>query len=122
MFPRAALCVSTLRSPYGTTEADVNHAILTVIVLGVTVLGAQEKKKEPLQFEVVSLKPAISASGGGRGGAGPCAGFPRLENNRLVAQNVSTYTLIALAYGKRQCDVAARSGLISGGPAWVSTE
>jgi len=102
----------------------MNHAILAAIVLGVTVSSAQETRTEQrLEFEVASVKPAQPASGGGRGGTtGPCAGFPRLESNRLVARNVSTYTLIALAYGKRQCDVAARAGLISGGPAWVSTE
>jgi len=102
----------------------MNLAILAIIALGVTVLGTSGKRAEQgLEFEVVSVKTALPASGGGRGGgAGPCMGFPRLENNRLVAQNVSTYTLIGLAYGKRQYDVAARAGLISGGPAWISTE
>jgi uncharacterized protein (TIGR03435 family) len=74
-------------------------------------------------FEVSSVKPS---AGGGRGARGPlqypCNGpGPRVDPGRFAVDYISVYRLITWAYGK-ECSVANRAQLISGGPSWMQTE
>jgi hypothetical protein len=84
----------------------MNQTTLTVTVICVAIAGAltttsearipyQARTTAPrLEFEVASVKIARAAARGERGvDVGPCAGLPRVENNRFVAQNISAYTL-----------------------------
>ncbi|HET9216113.1 MAG TPA: M56 family metallopeptidase [Terriglobia bacterium] len=81
-------------------------------------------------FEVVSIRAATGARGGGgqRGGGpgqrnggpagpAPCAGMFQVNPGRFVATNVTLYRLITLAYGKH-CRLSQEQELISGGPDW----
>ncbi len=76
-------------------------------------------------FEVVSIRraapPALGGRIGGPGGpgVGPCPpATPRVDPRRFTVPNVTLLRLIAWAYGLKDC--RPESGLLSGGPDWMS--
>jgi len=91
------------------------------------------------RFDVISIRPAepIGPAGGGRGGggggrgggggaAGPVcppgpAGGIQLDAGRITLRNVTTYRVIALAYGMT-CRAATEMSLINGLPGWAETD
>ncbi|HEY2382682.1 MAG TPA: TIGR03435 family protein [Terriglobia bacterium] len=74
-------------------------------------------------FEVASIHIADPSRGGGRG-AGPqaCGGDIQLEPRRFIANAVTLYRLIAIAYGKDCIFLEQNGDLLQGGPDWVRSD
>jgi uncharacterized protein (TIGR03435 family) len=94
------------------------------IVLCAAALSAQSSR-----FEVVSIKPSSrDLYPSTMEEEDPCsAALPRLTGRQLSSSTTTLYALIALAYNPWKqsggaCAFAARSDLISGGPAWIKSQ
>lgn len=94
------------------------------------------------RFQVVSIRPAGAlVVPGARGGGGGAQSRPtkdgcvpssvvQLDPGRLAIRRATLFQLIAHAYPGQgvptalgaACDLASRTGLISGGPEWIKTE
>src|SRR5437870_5189124 len=85
-------------------------------------------------FEVASVRPTNSISGGGRGAGGgnvssrpagePCGSpvsFPQIDPRRFSTTDTTLLALILWAYGK-DCSIWRGSDYLSGGPPWIKSD
>jgi uncharacterized protein (TIGR03435 family) len=74
-------------------------------------------------FEVASIHLADPGQGGGRGGGQlACGGDIQVEPRRFIANAVTLYRLIAMAYGKDSIFLEENGDLLQGGPDWVRSD
>jgi uncharacterized protein (TIGR03435 family) len=90
-------------------------------------------KEEPLAFEVASIRPSGSPTGGGGRGGGeePCAASSlKIDPQRFSVSKATLYNLVTLAYGLggsaggngTRCSNASAMNILSGGPNWKSDQ
>jgi uncharacterized protein (TIGR03435 family) len=82
---------------------------MVILLFGLFATGFQSPSSASLQFEVASIKPDPTGSGGGVGW--------QCQNGRCVARHVTLKLLIAVAYRTNTDEP-----FLTGGPNWVSTE
>ena len=100
----------------------------TTLAAGI-VLCAATLPAQSTRFEVVSIKPSSrDLYPPNIDEEDPCsAALPRLTGRQLSSNTTTAYALIALAYNPWKqsggaCAFAIRSSLISGGPAWITSQ
>jgi bla regulator protein BlaR1 len=102
--------------------ASAQKALLAAaVILCFSVPVVLGSRQAGTTFDVASIKPSDPAAPQ-RGNPIPCAGVPRLTPQRFQATGVTTYTLIAWAFGQDSCVSLAQHNLLSGAPGWVRSE
>jgi uncharacterized protein (TIGR03435 family) len=95
---------------------------LAQAIQSVNPAGVHSKESSAV-FEVASIRLGDPSRGGGRG-VGPlaCGGDIQVEPRRFVADSVTLYRLIAIAYGKDCIFLEQNGELLQGGPDWVRSD
>jgi uncharacterized protein (TIGR03435 family) len=107
-------------------NADAHFALLQQSPVVPTATARQVAQEPPLAFEVSSVRPSAPLPEGMR--SGPyigCTGGPvQLDARRFAATNKTLYHLITIAHGARGrgCGVYSSNDLLSGGPAWLTSD
>jgi uncharacterized protein (TIGR03435 family) len=85
--------------------------------------GSPNSNERNAVFEVASVHLADPSRGGGRGtGPQACGGDIQVEPRRFIANAVTLYRLIAIAYGKDCIFLEQNGDLLLGGPDWVRSD
>jgi uncharacterized protein (TIGR03435 family) len=108
-----------------------------IAAIAVTATIPPQNRQPRVTFESVSVRgrTSVGAIGGGgrrgggdpavnvfgRGAPGVCNGRVQLDSKHLIFTNATVYNLISVAYGI-DCRDASLGNLISGGPAWVTSD
>jgi uncharacterized protein (TIGR03435 family) len=85
--------------------------------------GVPNSNESRAVFEVASIHLADPSRGGGRGGGQlACGGDIQVEPRRFIANAVTLYRLIAIAYGKDCIFLEQNGDLLQGGPDWARSD
>jgi uncharacterized protein (TIGR03435 family) len=111
--PRASEYLALLAAPTGQEPAiqPIKPAV------------AANSNETGTAFEVASIHVAAPGQGGGRGGGQlACGGDIQVEPRRFIANAVTLYRLIAIAYGKDCIFLELNGDLLQGGPDWARSD